>query len=305
METTATPSSGAVEQGSDTGSAAAQVSKPKFDPSQFDPKELESWVESRKEKLKVNGQERELTQAELRKLAGLSAASDEKFKSAKQLQNEALELKKAFESKDPVAAMKKLGMDAKEIKATLENKLLELLEDESMDPKDRELRDLKKRIADQEAAEKAKKDEEEKSKATLAREKAYAELETGVVEALKDAKMPKSALTLKAVAQHMLEAHRNGVELSPKDAVKLAQEQFHNEIAELLPQLGMDFIKRVLGAKGLAALREDSVAEVKKAAEPFPKPQPKPRSEAGKQAKQDSEPMSTDEYFRRLRRGQI
>jgi hypothetical protein len=303
METTATPATGAVE--SDTGSAAAQVSKQKFDPSQFDQKDLDSWVESRKEKLKINGQERELTQAELRKLAGLSAASDEKFKGAKQLQNEALELKKAFESKDPVAAMKKLGMDSKEIKATLENKLLELLEDEQLDPKDRELRDLKRKIAEQEAAEKAKKDDEEKSKATLAREKAYQELESGVVDALKEAKMPKSALTLKAVAQHMLEAHRNGVELSPKDAVKLAQEQFHSEIAELLPQLGMDFIKKVLGAKGLAALREESVAEVKRAAEPFPKPQPKPRSDAGKQAKSEPEQMSQDEYFRRLRRGQI
>lgn len=306
MSDVTTPVSGGVAEPSDTGSAnAAPAPKKAFNPAEYDPAEIEKFVESQKFKLKVNGKEKELSTAELKRLASLSDAATEKFQSASQKEKEAQELRKVFESGDPVKAMQKLGKTPQEIKEVLENKLLELIEDENMSPKDKELRDLKKRIAEQEAAEKAKKDEEEKSKATLAREKAYAELETGVIEALKDAKMPKSALTLKAVAQHMLEAHRNGVELSPKDAVKLAQEQFHNEIAELLPQLGMDFIKKVLGAKGLAALREESVAEVKKAAEPFPKPQPKPRSEAGKQAKQDSEPMSTDEYFRRLRRGQI
>lgn len=302
MEVT-TPVSGGVAEPSDTGSAnATPVQKKSFNPADYDPAEIEKFVESQKFKLKVNGKEKELSTSELKRLASLSDAATEKFQSASQKEKEAQELKKAFESKDPVAALKRMGMDSKEIKAVLENKLLEMIEEENLDPKDKELRDLKKRIAEQEEAEKRKKEEEETSTRQKELLKKQQEIETGIVEALSEAKLPKSPVILRQVIEQMLGMSKNGVEISPKDAVKLVQKGFEEELTELLPQLGMDFIKKVLGAKGLASLREESVAEVKKSSEPFPKRASKPAQNAGKQAKGEAEAVGMNEFFRSLRR---
>lgn len=302
MEVT-TPVSGGVAEPSDTGSAnAAPVQKKSFNPADYDPAEIEKFVESQKFKLKVNGKEKELTTAELKRLASISDAATERFQMASQKEKEAQEIKGALASKDPVAALKKMGMDSKEIKAVLENKLLEMIEEENLDPKDKELRDLKKRIAEQEEAEKRKKEEEELSTKQKELLRKQEEIESGIVDALTEAKLPKNPVILRQVIETMLGMSKKGVEISPKDAVKLVQKGFEEELTDLLPQLGMDFIKKVLGAKGLAALREESVAEVKKSSEPFPKRAAKPAQNAGKQAKGETEAVGMNDFFRNLRR---
>lgn len=296
-----TPVTGGVAEGS--SEPAATSAKVKFDPSAFDQSELDAWVESRKHKVKVNGKEREYSSAELKRLASLSDAATEKFQSASQKEKEAKDLKAAFETGDPVAALKKLGKDSKEIKSILENKLLEMIEEEQLDPRDRELKSYKQKEAEREAAEKARQEEEEVSKRSQQLARVQQEIEHSVVEALTVSGLPKSPVITKSVFQVMLDAASKGVEIDPRDAVSMVKADYFDQVSKLLPALGVAEVKKLLGADLLKALKEDTVKEFKQADTPFPKPaQRKPENKAKKQA-EEPENQSMSEYFRNLRRG--
>ena len=308
---TATPS-GAVDTSNNAvsdGVPANSTSKPAapaFDLSKIPEAELEKYLDGRKEKIKINGVERELTRAEMRKLAALSSASDEKFKSAAQEKREAAEIKEAFGKADPAAALRKLGKTNAEIKQIFEAQYAALLEDEQLTPEQRELKELRdaKAKAEQEKAEKEKSELTKKEQAELA--KRQEETETELVEAFKGAKLPKHPLLLKFVAQEMLGAAVNDVELSASDAVKIVEKQFKSQIRELLPQRGMDFVKDALGKDFLNKMREEDVSSVKSANAPFPKSDLAKQMQARSATKSKSEaeekiPMS--KFFRQMSRG--
>jgi hypothetical protein len=241
----ATPVGATADAGSPGAASNAPV-KAKFSPEAFDAAELDAWADSRKSKVKINGSERELTQAELKKLASISASSDEKYKSAKQLHQEAQDLKAAIESGDLADLLKRQGKSPKEIKQILEDKLLALIEDEQLDPRERELRDLKAEKAKREEEAKKSAEEQEKSKQSAELQKMQADFEHGMVEAMQAANMPKHPYILKMVAQEMLGAVEAGYDMSPADAVKLVKADFTKQVTELLPLLGMDAVKGIL-----------------------------------------------------------
>lgn len=254
-----------------------------------------------KERIKINGKEREVTLEELRREASKQMAADEKFKSAKQLNDEARQLKAAFESGNVVDALAKQGKTAKEIRTILEDHLLDIIDQENMDPKEKELKDLKKfkEQKDKEAAEEMSKKEAAKHAQEI--ERARARLETELVDAIKASNMPKNTTVFQKVAREMESALINGYEMSAAEAVKIVEQDMIEEYLAVLPQLGADRLKKALGKDMLKLIQEEQVRAVKEAAPSFvnrrntkPVADPEPA---------EDEKIPSGDFFRNLKRG--
>lgn len=253
--------------------------------------------------VKVNGKVKKMTLAELKKHAALSHSSTEKFTEAKRLKEEVEKLKSQYDSEDDIARWKRQGKTASEIRDLLADKLTAILEEEQLDPKERELRDLRAREAErkkqEEAAEQEKMSAEEKRKTEIAAR----QLEHEIVEAAESLKIPVNPFMLKQLAYEMYNAGERGVDLSAKDAARIVEKQWFDTFSEVLPKMNTRQIKELLGADMLKALQEEAVAEVKTANAPFVKKQNQEKQQVPKKQESPEEQKTYSEFFRGLRRG--
>jgi hypothetical protein len=92
--------------------------------------------------------------------------------------------------------------------------------------------------------------------------------------------------------------------MSAKDAVQIVQKELVNQVASLLPQMGIEWIKSALGPQLLKSLRADSVRDAKESGgNNLPKFQPKPASTASKpSASKSEEKVNMSSFFRNMHR---
>lgn len=305
MDATPIIDTGASSEGSVESTVASAKQPPAVDWSKIPQSEIDKLIESKSHKVKINGQERDLSFSELKKLASLASASDEKFKNAAAMKAEVEALKKAFDSNDPVATLRKQGKTNSEIKAILEQKYVDLLEEENLDPQTKRLRELEAKEKERELSEKEQKEkaqaEKEAKEAQAVRERCEAE----IAEAFGASNLPKHPYILKLVAQEMLGAAENDVEMSAKDAVQIVQKELVSQVSSLLPQMGIEWIKNALGPSLLKSLRADSVKEAKESGgNNLPKFNPKPANSTPKPSSSNNkeEKVSMSSFFTKLHR---
>ena len=223
------------EQEESVEAAPEESAKPAAEMSKKEQKELAKQL--KKFKLKVDGQDIE-EEIDLNDEEGLKKHL-QMSKAAQKRMQEATELRKAAEQfidtlrtnprkvlTDPNIAvdLKKLAQEI--INEEIENaaKSPEQLEKERLQ---RELEELKERY---------KKDEEDRKSKELERLQAEQEekLQIGIEEALKTGDLPKTTYTVRKMAEIMLIALENNIDLSPKDVVPILKKQMQTDIKELI-----------------------------------------------------------------------
>jgi len=290
-----------VTEGSIPSDNTSETPASSLDLSKISEADIQKILDGRKEKVKINGVERELSYSELKRLASINEAANGKFENAKKMSSEAESFKKLLDSGDLVTALKKQGKNSTEIRAILEDRLIDLVKEEQLDPRERELLELKAEKAAREAEENNKKKSAEQQKQEAAVKQQVEKYENEMVDALAKTNMPKTALSFKMIAQELLGAAENDIEMTVDEAAKHVERDILQSYSELLPKLGLERIKTILGKELLAQLREESVAEVKNNT-PFPK-QPAGKQEQTSKPKQPEQKMGQDAYFRSLRYG--
>lgn len=196
-------------------------------------------------RVKVDGQEIEVTEEEL--LSGYQST-----KSAQQRFNEAARMRKQAEEFIKIAKTdpKKLlthpniGID---LKAFANDILAEMLEEEMLSPQEKELRSTKKKLAEYEEAKRKEEEarkQSEMEKYTQLYEQEYTE---GIVSALETSGLPKSESTVKKMASYMLLALENGLDVKPKDVVEFVKRDYINEVKSLFGSAEYDTIVSMLG----------------------------------------------------------
>jgi len=234
-------------------------------------------MQSQKEemhKLKINGKEREMSISELKRLASISAASDEKFKSAKTIEADANKLREAITSKNP-AKIKELmlsqGYNANEVKQLLEDALLPYYQDENLTPEQRRLKELEEYKAKQDEQEGLTKKEQEE----LARKQEVAKfeqrLENELVNALEKADMPRNPVLAKWTAQIMHAYEQQGVTIDAEDAAQMVKKEFTKNVTDMLSGMDASKLKAFLGEGTLKKLRQDDVNSIRTTETPFAK----------------------------------
>lgn len=219
-------------------------------------------IETKKYKVKdEDGTEIEVDEETLLRDYQIRKASDKKFREAAMMRKQAEDFIHLLKT-DPrkVLSNPSLGLD---LRRFAEEYLVEQLEEEMLDPKEKEFRKYKKMVEDQQAKEKAEKDKQDQERAEALRAKYTEDYSKQIVEALNTSGLPKSEHTVKRMAYYMHEGLKNGIDLKAKDIVDLVRQDYLNEQKSLIGGLDADALIQILGEETANKIRKWDVSRVK------------------------------------------
>lgn len=240
----ATPAQGAAASGNPVKDAAAEA--------------------IRKHKLKVDGQEIEVDEEELKRGYTHQKAANKKLQEGLKARKQAEEFVVAM--RDPtklVNTLEKLGWEPKQIRKVAEEYLAGVLEDEMLDPKDKELKTTKQRLQEFEAKEKARKDQEESAHNEALRKKYAEQYSNEFIEALKTTGLPPTKDMVGDMARYIARAAKLKMPMTAIEAAKLVQQDVENKNKHLFSNMNPADIIKIVGEDGLKKLREFDVSRIK------------------------------------------
>jgi hypothetical protein len=243
---------------------------------------LDSWT-----KLKVGGEEKEMTVREALKIQQLEQASRQKMQEAAQAMKTVKEVE-AFVAqalKDPTLFFKEFGLNAEEF---AENILAQKYQLAQMSPAERELHELKQWKAQQDnlalqsksqvineikeflgkdAPQDLDKYSKEDLQVFLEREKgaiksAEQSIEQDFVKTWPETGLPKHQKFMQWVAQEQIRALKNNQDLPIKDAANKVKSDFTAFVGQIFKDMSPDMIQQALGEDTMKRLRQFAVEQV-------------------------------------------
>lgn len=218
----------------------------------------------RKHKLKVDGQEIEVDEEELKRGYTHQKAANKKLQEGLKARKQAEEFVVAM--RDPtklVNTLEKLGWEPKQIRKVAEEYLAGVLEDEMLDPKDKELKTTKQRLQEFETKEKARKDQEESAHNEALKKKYAEQYSNEFIEALKTTGLPPTKDMVGDMARYIARAAKIKMPMTAIEAAKLVQEDVQNKNKHLFSNMNPADIIKIVGEDGLKKLREFDVSRIK------------------------------------------
>lgn len=256
--------------------------------------------------LKVNGQTKTVSEAEMKRLASLAAGAYDKFEQASKMQKEAQELQDLFK-KSPLKALQKMGMSPQEARKFMEEQTVAAMEEDYLSPEQRRIREYEAKLAEIEEQRKLEEQEQLTKKEQEQLEREYQALEKEVTAAFEGSKLPPLPFFKSWAVDTVRGASAYGADLSFGEAVQEVEHRFVNEvIPAVISQLGPKGVESLFGKEFMKELRKADVAEIKAAGAPFAKPQsakqdqPRPAA-ASKKTAQVDEPMRRSDFFNKIR----
>ena len=247
--------------------------------------------------VKVNGEELEVTRDELIQGYQTRKAADDKFREAANTRKQAedfINLLKTNPKK--VLSNPSLGIDFREL---AEEYLMEQMEEEQMDPRDRELKEAREKLASIEEEKKQKEKEQQEQQAADLREKYTQEYQQSIIDTLQKSGLPKTEHTVKRMAYYMHQGLKRGYTLKSNDVVDLVKQDYITEQKSLYSGLDGDALIELLGDDVASKIRKHDVAKYSKKKSPeTPGKQP----EGGKQRPKKSNKISKDDWKARMDR---
>lgn len=217
-------------------------------------------------KLKVNGREKTIkfdpsNDEEVIKYLQKAEASDSKFQEAAEVRKAAMQfIEELRKNPKKVLSDPNIGVDLKKFAEDIMNEAIQDMEktpeQREREKLQRELEELKKQREDEKKAWEDK--EFERLQAEHERQ-----LETDISVALDVGGLPKTARTVKAMADYMMVALQNGIELTPQEIVPIVKNTTLGEFKEVVNSLSDDQLEDFLGKEVIGRLRKRSVAKAK------------------------------------------
>lgn len=221
-------------------------------------------------KLKINGKDKSFkldlsNDAEMQKYLQKAMASDESFQQAAEVRKAAMQFISELKSNPrKVLTDPNIGIDLKKL---AEEIMSEQLQDLEKTPEQRELEKHKKELESlKKQREDEKKDWEQKEFTRLQQEHER-QLETDISAALDVGGLPKTARTVKAMAEYMMIALESGSDLSAKDIVPIVKNATLSEFKEVINSLSDDQLEDFMGKEIIGRLRKRNLAKAKQVVE--------------------------------------
>ncbi len=230
--------------------------------------EAKAWVESQKapKEAPVSSKEsvKQAVEEAKRKLKIGDEEVDEEeviktYKSRKEHQREAnkrfqegLNARKQAEEfvgmlKDPeklISVLAKMGHDPRQL---AEQYLGKILTDEVMDPKEKEIRDMRNRIQEIENMERQQKEDVERQRHEQMKTKFAEEYQTKFIDALKESGLPPTKPMVAEIAKYISRATKLGYEISPSEAATLVLEDIKQAQTRLIGDSSGEMLIKLLG----------------------------------------------------------
>lgn len=231
----------------------------------------------------IDGKPYSINEEQIRKHYGIPATEDitdkewktiiSSYKANIQYNNknrEASQYKKTMEEafkklyEQPKDTLKLLfQQDPGRLKATLEEMLLEEIEDEMLPEDTRNLKKAQKELEDY----KRLIQEQEETKRTAEQQALEAhytqEIEGEIIQAMEGGGVPKTPATVRRIAHYLLQGVNRGYDLKPKDVIKLVKEDYEIEIRELFGSADPAIIAQMLGEGKMKELSRAQIQKVK------------------------------------------
>jgi hypothetical protein len=270
------------------------------------PKQAEERKEAeRKWKLKINGAEREVSEAEAQRRLQLEFSADEKFKQASEMRKQVEQFMHTLKT-DPkkVLLNPNLGINFREL---AEEYLGSEIRKEMMDPVQRELEELRAWKAEQEEsrqkAEESEKTTKQQQEFEQLKSRKAQEYDQKISKVLTEANLPKTAYTVKRVAEVLLNAQRKGYELDLETAVDFVKEGYMTDIQSMFGSLEGDQLFSVLGDGLAKKIRQHDLQKLKAKLQPGSQPAEIAKQAVERASKQpESKALSPDEWKEMIRR---
>lgn len=236
--------------------------------------------------LKVNGKEVKVPKSKLEMYAQLGLASDEKFKEAKKMREDADKiLATAKTEKSAIKSLMAAGYSKQEARQIIEEELLKEYEYEDLSPEEKKRREMEEELKQYKTKEEREKAERDEIARQREEQEYFRKLDDELADAIKTSNLPKHPVFGKFALQYMASSASQDLDISAKDAMKLVEQDFLSVVQELLSDLDAKTLKSWLGDKKLRSLREEAVSELKSKEPPFAKAKDVP----AKQAKAEDE----------------
>lgn len=275
------------EMSGNVDSAEASVSEGSSAPAKKEPSISQDEIYT----LKVNGKEVKVPKSKLEMYAQLGLASDEKFKEAKKMREDADKiLATAKTEKSAIKSLMAAGYTKAEARQIIEEELLKEYEYEDLSPEEKKRRELEEELKQYKTKEEKEQAEREASARQKEEEKYFRKLDEELADAITASGLPKHPVFGKFALQYMASSATQDLDLSAKDAMKLVEQDFIGVVQELLSGMDAKTLKSWLGDKNLRSLREDAISELKSKEPPFAKAKA-PAKQAGPQDVDDDKPQ--------------
>ena len=205
----------------------------------------------------------ELGEDEVIRKAQLAGAADEKFREAATLRKQATQLVEALKA-DPIKVLSQLGIDTR---GMTESYLAKELQREMLSPEQRELQELRDYRKAQEEAAKGQEAERttaaQRAHVQQMQQRAAQEYDVKITDVLKQSNLPKTAQTVKRVAELMHSALSNGYELDVQTAVDMVRENYMTDLQAMLTGLEGEHLEKFVGGDTLKKMRKHDLARLK------------------------------------------
>jgi hypothetical protein len=157
-------------------------------------------------------------------------------------------------------AIKKLGHDPRQLS---EEFLAAQLEDELMDPREKELKETRSKLQKYEQWEKEQKEAAQKQREDALKAKYSKDYTDQFVEALKTTNLPPTKAMVGEMAKYIHRAAAMKFEMTAQEAAQLVKEDLENAYKNLYGEADADTLVRLLGEQGLQKIRQHDTSRLK------------------------------------------
>ncbi len=255
------------------------------------PGETKSETMARMYKVKVDGQDMEVDEAELLRGYAHEKASQKRMQEAAMSKQEAAQVLRLFKE-NPREAFKMLGSDARQF---AESVIQDELNEAMLSPEQKEMRKIKADLEKYQNNEKSAREtyEREQRDAEMAR---YTEqVQSDIVTTLETAGLPKTERTVGRIAYYMQAALQAGFgNVTPKDVIEYVKNDYITDIKSMVGTLPEEALEAFLGKDVVSRIAKSTV----KAGMPV-KTVPKEVNANIQRKSTEKKHISPREYFKR------
>ncbi|MFI5241261.1 MAG: hypothetical protein ACHQUA_02385 [Microgenomates group bacterium] len=141
------------------------------------------------------------------------------------------------------------------------------LEDQAKTPEQREIEKLRADLEARISKEKEDEDTRKKSEFEKLQTETEQKLESDITSALEGGNLPKTPYTVKKMAEIMMTALENDIELSAKEVIPLLRKQMQEDIKQMFSASSDDLLEEMLGNDNLTRLQKRRLAKSKNVVE--------------------------------------
>lgn len=217
-------------------------------------------------KLKVNGREKTIkfdpnNDEEVTKYLQKAEASDSKFQEAAEVRKAAMDfIEQLRKNPRKVLSDPNIGLDVRKFAEEILNDEIKEME---KPPEQREREKLQKELEELRAQAKQKDDEAKQAQMDRLQIEHERTLETEISAALDVGGLPKTARTVKHMAEMMMIALEGGINLSASEIAPIVKGTTLSEFKEIVASLSDDQLEDFVGKEVLGRIRKKNLAKVK------------------------------------------